>query len=84
MDFSDQFRKVIICYKRIGYNINVMPLSLIATGCHSSDSMMGPKLVELFKLVRAGLSLLCCLVDRSSTVFFFFFAQGFQWCCFTF
>ena len=22
-DFSDQFRKVIMCYKRIGYNINV-------------------------------------------------------------
>ena len=23
-DFSDQFRKIIICYKRIGYNINIM------------------------------------------------------------
>ena len=23
-DFSDRFRKVIMCYKRIGYNINVM------------------------------------------------------------
>ena len=23
-DFSDQFRKIIICYKRIGYNLNVM------------------------------------------------------------
>ena len=23
-DFSDQFRKNIICYKRIGYNINIM------------------------------------------------------------
>ena len=23
-DFSDQFRKIIIRYKRIGYNINVM------------------------------------------------------------
>ena len=22
--FSDQFRKIIICYKRIGYNINIM------------------------------------------------------------
>ena len=24
VDFSDQFRKIIICYKRIGYNINIM------------------------------------------------------------
>ena len=24
IDFSDQFRKIIICYKRIGYNLNVM------------------------------------------------------------
>ena len=23
-DFSDQFRKIIVCYKRIGYNINIM------------------------------------------------------------
>ena len=23
-DFSDQFRKIIICYKRIRYNINIM------------------------------------------------------------
>ena len=26
-DFSDRFRKVIICYKRIGYNINIMQQS---------------------------------------------------------
>ena len=24
MDLSDQFRKIIICYKRTGYNINIM------------------------------------------------------------
>ena len=23
-DFSDHFRKIIMCYKRIGYNLNVM------------------------------------------------------------
>ena len=23
-DFSAQFRKIIVCYKRIGYNINIM------------------------------------------------------------
>ena len=27
-DFSDQFRKVIMCYKRIGYNLNVMRQSV--------------------------------------------------------
>ena len=26
-DFSDQFRKIIMRYKRIGYNLNVMPQS---------------------------------------------------------
>ena len=26
-DFSDQFRKIIACYKRIGYNINIMQQS---------------------------------------------------------
>ena len=24
VDFSDQFRKIIVCYKHIGYNINIM------------------------------------------------------------
>ena len=35
----------------------------------ASDSMMGPniKLVDLFKLVGTGLSLVCCLVIRGST-----------------
>ena len=23
-DFSEQFRKIIMCYKRIGFNVNVM------------------------------------------------------------
>ena len=23
-DFSDQFRKIIMCYKRVGYNISIM------------------------------------------------------------
>ena len=26
-DFSDQFRKILMRYKRIGYNLNVMPQS---------------------------------------------------------
>ena len=47
------------------------------------DSMMGPniKLVDLFKLVGYGLSLVCCLVIRGSTGGFAF-APVFQWYCF--
>ena len=57
-DFSDQFRKIIMRYKRIGYNLNVMrqsayllinPItvdgyaSLNCTPvCRASESMMAP------------------------------------------
>ena len=56
-DFSDQFRKIIIRYKRIGYKLNVMrqsaclvinPITVDATlfNCtpvdRASDSMMAP------------------------------------------
>ena len=53
-DFSDQFRKIIMRYKRIGYNLNVMRQSacLVIDGyaalfnCtpvdRASDSMMAP------------------------------------------
>ena len=53
-DFSDQFRKIIVRYKRIGYNINMMRQSACFTvnnfaslfNCtpvgRASDSMMAP------------------------------------------
>ena len=79
-DFSDQFRKVIMRYKRIRCNINVMRQSACLVinpitvdsfaslfNCmpvgRASDSMM---LIDLFKLVGTGLSLVCCLVIRGS------------------
>ena len=84
-DFSDQFRKVIMRYKRIGYNINVMRQSAcLVINPITVDSFAslfnctpvgraslndGPdiKLVDLFKLARTGLTLVCCLVIRGST-----------------
>ena len=83
-DFTDQFRKVTMRYKHIGYDISVMRQS----GClvinpitvnsfaslfnctpvgRASDSMINIKLADLFKLVGIGLSLVYCLVIRSST-----------------
>ena len=56
-DFSDQFRKIIVCYKRIAYNINIMRQSACLVtitvnnfaslfNCtpvgRASDSMMAP------------------------------------------
>ena len=57
-DFSDQFKKIIVRYKRIGYNINIMrqsaclvfnPITVklcfplkLHAGGSSSDSMMAP------------------------------------------
>ena len=63
-DFSDQFRKVIIRYKRIGYDLNVMrqsaclkinPIFAALFNCTpvdpASNSMMAPTLLYSFKLV---------------------------------
>ena len=56
-DFSDQFRIIIICYKRIGYNMNIHvmrqsaclvfnPITVNNFNCtpvgRASDSMMAP------------------------------------------
>ena len=92
-DFSDQFRKVIIRYKRIESNINKMrqfacfviyPITAdnfaSFSNCGSCVILHdGPniKLVELLKLVWAGLSLVCCLLILSSN-WWFSFGQEFQ------
>ena len=52
-DFSDQFRKLIMRYKRIGYNLNVIVINPITVDGYAtlfnctwvdraSDSMMAP------------------------------------------
>ena len=52
-DFSDQFRKVIIRYKRIGYNLNVMR--------QSACIVINPITVDNFAVLFN-----CTPVDRSS------------------
>ena len=84
-DFSDQFRKVIMRYKRIGYNINVMRQStclvinpitgdsfapLFNWSCIGLNDGPSIKLVDLFKLVGTELSIVCCLIILGSTCCF--------------
>ena len=53
-DFSDQFRKIIMCYnKRISYNLNVMPQS----ACLLINSITVDGYAALFN---------CTPVDRAS------------------
>ena len=49
-DFSDQFRKIIIRYKRIGYDINVMR----QPACLMVDSIMVNKFASLFNCKPVG------------------------------
>ena len=79
--FSDQSRKIIMRYKRIGYNLNVMRQSACLVinpikvsgyaslfNCTPVDraSDSGPDL-KLFILVGGTGALVCCLVHRGST-----------------
>ena len=85
-DFSDQFRKVIVRYKRIGYNINIMRQSAClvfnpitvnnfaslfnCTPVGQASDTNGPD-IKLFILVGLGRSFfVCCLAHRGSTVGF--------------
>ena len=52
-DFSSQFRKVIMRYKRIGYNLNVMRQS----ACLAINQIMVDSFAALFN---------CTPVDRAS------------------
>ena len=52
-DFSNQFRKFIMCYKRIGYNLNVMRQS----ACLAINPIMVDSFAALFN---------CTPVDRAS------------------
>ena len=49
-DFSDQFRRIIICYKRIGYSINIMRQS----ACLVFYSIMVNNFVTLFNCTPVG------------------------------
>ena len=49
-DFSDQFRKNIVCYKRIGYNINIMRQS----ACLVFNPITVTNFASLFNCTPAG------------------------------
>ena len=86
VDFCDQFRKIIVRYKRIGYNINIMRQSAClvfnpitvnnfaslfnCTPVGRASDNDGPD-IKLFILVGLGRSFfVCCLAHRGSTVGF--------------
>ena len=85
-DFSDQFRKNIVRYKRIGYNTNIMrqsaclvfnPITVnnfashfICTPVDRASLSDGPD-IKLFILIGLGRSFfVCCLAQRGVTVGF--------------
>ena len=49
-DFSDQFRKIIVRYKRIGYNINIMRQS----ACLVFNPVMVNNFASLFNCTPVG------------------------------
>ena len=67
-DFSDQFRKIIVRYKRIGYNINIMRQS----ACLVFNPITVNNFASLFNCMPGlGRSFfVCCLAHRGSTVGF--------------
>ena len=71
--FSDQFRKIIVRYKRIGYNINIMRQSacLVLNPITVNNFAYDGPDIKLFILVGWGRSFfVCCLAHRGSTVGF--------------
>ena len=82
-DFSDQFRKIIVRYKRIGYNINVMrqsaclvfnPItvntllpSLIARRWVGRQTQWWPRLKVIYFSWFGPELFVCCLAHRGST-----------------
>ena len=72
-DFSDQFRKIIIRQKRIGYDFNVMQQSAcLVINPITVDNFVAALFyqTDLKLFILAGLdqsSFVCCLVHRGST-----------------
>ena len=91
VDFSDQFRKIIVRYKRIGYNINIMRQSAclvfntITVNNFASlfnCTPVGPD-IKLFILVGLGRSFFCLLLGPPGFNCWVSSAPVFQWCCST-
>ena len=97
-DFSDQFRKIIVRYKRIGYNINIMRQS----ACLVFNPITVNNFASLFKCTPVGRAsdsmmarhkaiyfswfgpeLFCLLLGPPGFNCWFSFAPVFQLCCST-
>ena len=87
-DFSDQFRKIIVRYKRTGYNINIMRQS----ACLVFNPITVNNFASLFDCTPVGRAsdsmiswfrpeLFCLLLGPPGFNCWFYFAPVFQWCC---
>ena len=93
VDFSDQFRKIIVRYKRIGYNINIMrqsaclvfnPITVNNFASLFNCTPVGRASdMKLFILVGLGRSFFCLLLGPPGFNCWFSSAPVFQWCCST-
>ena len=96
-DFPDQFRKIIVRYKRIGYNINIMrqsaclvftPIiiillpSLIARRWVGHQTQWWPRHKAIY-FSWFGPELFCLLLGPPGFSCWFSFVPVFQWCCST-
>ena len=97
-DFSDQFRKIIVRYKRIGYNINIMrqfaclvfnPItvktllpSLIARRWVGRQTQWWPRHKAIY-FSWSRPEIFCLLLGPPGFNCWFSFAPVFQWCCST-
>ena len=84
-DFSDQFRKIIIRHKRIGYDLNVMrqsaclvinPITVdnFAALIHCTPvERASDSMMAVLTAFHFSWSFVCCLVHMCLT--------DFQWCC---
>ena len=97
-DFSDQFRKIIVRYKRIGYNINIMRQSACLVFNQSRLITLLPSLIARRWVGRQtqwwprhkaiyfswfGPELFCLLLGPPGFNCWFSSAPVFQWCCST-
>ena len=95
-DFSDQFRKIIVRYKRIGYNMNIMRQSACLVfnlirvnnfstllNCTSGVRLSDGPDIKLFILIGWGRSFFCLLLGPPGFNCWFSFAPVFQWCFWT-
>ena len=96
-DFSDQFRKIIVRYKHIGYNLNIMRQS----ACLVFNPITVNNFASLFDCTPVGRAsewwpqhkaiyfswlgpeLFCLLLSPLGFNCWFSFAPVFQWCCST-